>query len=92
MVERLLKNQKLLDVEQFGDEVPSWYSALHNFKKINRDIVQVNMFQKLREGETDVFAYSAYLKPGLHSIIIYDPLENLYYKKTIVVEMSQNPE
>ena len=50
------------------------------------------MFKSLNEDETDVYAYTAYLKPGLHSIIIYDPIENLYYKKTIVVEMSQNSE
>ena len=47
------------------------------------------MFNKLQPGETDVFVFAAYLKPGLHSIIIYDPIENLYYKKTIVVELNQ---
>lgn len=46
------------------------------------------MFTKLQPNERDVFVYSAYLKPGLHSIIIYDPVENLYYKKTIAVEIS----
>jgi len=50
------------------------------------------MFTKLHPGELDVFVYSAYLRPGLHSIIIYDPIENLYYKKTIVVEISKNSE
>ena len=50
------------------------------------------MFTKLHPGEVDVFVYSAYLRPGLHSIIIYDPVENLYYKKTIVVEVTQNAE
>lgn len=34
-----------------------------------------------------MYVFAAYLKPGLHSIIIYDPVENLYYKKTICVEL-----
>ena len=50
------------------------------------------MFNKLFEEETDIFAFSAYLKPGLHSIIIYDPVENLYYKKTMVVELNNQNE
>lgn len=46
------------------------------------------MFNRLQPGETDAFVFTTYLKPGLHSIIIYDPIENLYYKKTIVVELN----
>ena len=92
MLEKVLRNQKLLDIGEFNERVPSWHTIIHNFKKVNRDIVQVNMFQSLTDIDKDVFCYSAYLKPGLHSIIIYDPVENLYYKKTIVIEMSQNPE
>lgn len=57
---------------------------------MNKDITQVNMFPSLEPGEADVYTYTAYLKPGLHSIIIYDPVEKLYYKKTIVIEVNPN--
>ena len=50
------------------------------------------MFPSLNSGETDVFAFTAFLKPGLHSIIIYDPIEKLYFKKTIVIEVNPNEE
>ena len=48
------------------------------------------MFSSLNKSEVDVFVFSGYLKPGLHSIIIYDPIEKLYYKKSIVVEIGKN--
>ena len=89
MIDKCLANQGLLDKDLMDRDVPDWYTIIHNFKKINKQIVQVNMFQKLEPGETDVYVFTAYLKPGLHSIIIYDPIENLYYKKTIVVELNQ---
>jgi len=93
MIEKVLKNQLLVDREDCALKNSKWYKLFHNFKKINKDVVtQVNMFPDLKKGEVDVFLFSGYLKPGLHSIIIYDPLENLYYKKTIVVEISRNPE
>ena len=39
MIERVLKNQKLLNSEDFNDHVPSWETILHNFKKVNKEIV-----------------------------------------------------
>lgn len=39
-----------------------------------------------------MYAFTAFLKPGLHSIIIYDPVEKLYFKKTIVIEVNPNEE
>ena len=47
MIDKVLSNQKLLDIEDFNDNVPSWETIIHNFKKVNRDIVQVNMFKGL---------------------------------------------
>jgi hypothetical protein len=44
LIERTLKNQGLLDRDFFEQVVPQWYSSIHNFKKVNREIVQVNMF------------------------------------------------
>ena len=48
MFERLMKNQALLDREAFANKVAKWWSIYNNFKKVHKDVTQVNMFTKLQ--------------------------------------------
>lgn len=37
----------------------------------------------------DYFVYAAFLKPGIHQLVIYDPLKDKAFCKELLVEPSQ---
>lgn len=39
MIDKCLANQGLLDKDLMDRDVPDWYTIIHNFKKINKQIV-----------------------------------------------------
>lgn len=44
-----------------------------------------------REEADDVFIYSDFVRPGVHTVLVYDPVTNNLYHKQVGVELRVPP-
>jgi hypothetical protein len=54
-------------------------------------VLNTPYFDKNRETEDDIFVFMGYVKPGVHTVYIYDPVtEDFLQSPSIVVQARNN--
>ena len=71
------------DMEKFSQ--PIIHNKSYEYKMRKQNEHRHNMMESKS-------VYTTYVLPGKHSVFVYDPAENKYYYKIIIVEMKNTAE
>ena len=77
-----------VDIERLNMGLSTWRDQIFGEdKEIGVTFINRAMFDSENTNEDDIFAFSGYVKPGRHSLVIFDPSTNSFFEiSNLIIE------